>query len=253
MRINVPNLQDVIKKATLNYSIETVQLKIDSERIISKMRSSNNNVVVVLNLPNDVLSDVTGIVDINFDNPNVKVKPYLNLIDNEICEAVVSDEKINLKDGKHKTNLHFCMPSFVTTFNQSEPPIVPFYEIHITKEILAIFKKILSVGSTFDKVYFTVRGGQLIIETTDRLNRFANGISFVIGSVDQPDLDICIEYKNFVGVFQCIKGDISVDEGETAGFKSKLVWRAEQRAGMVIFEKSDATERYYLMSKLESN
>jgi hypothetical protein len=243
MNVNVPNLQDAIKKATLNYLIETVQLHIDGATITSKMRSQNNDVVVVLNQQNNVLSDVPDAVDFNFDKPNTKVKPYLNLIDNELVQAQVSDEKILLKDGRHKTNLHFCMPSFVTAFTGAEPQAPVFYELDITEEVFSIFKKIMKVGGTFEKVYFAVRDKELIIETTDRGNRFANGISFVVDSVDQANLDICVSFQNFVGVYQCIGG--------REDFKVKLVWMADQEAGMVIFEKADQSERYYLLHKLE--
>jgi hypothetical protein len=245
MKVNVLNLQEVIKKATLHNSIETVQIKVDATSVTSKMRSQNNNVVVILNLPNDILTDVPDTIELNFDKPSAKVLPYLNLIDNDIVEAKISDEKIMLKDGRHKTNLHFCMPSFVTTFTGEEPVAPVFYEINITEEILGMFKKILKIGGSFEKVYFAVRDKQLIIETTDRQNRFANGINFVLDSIEHGDLDICVDFKSVFGLFQSIK------DHETE-FKAKLVWLADQEAGMVIFEKNDQSERYYLLQKLEN-
>lgn len=245
MKINVPNLQEVIKKATLHNSIETVQIKVDGNSVVSKMRSQNNDVVVILNMPNEILTDVPDTVELNFDKPSAKVLPYLNLIDNDIVDTKISDDKIVLKDGRHKTNLHFCMPSFVTTFTGAEPQAPIFYEIEITEEILGMFKKILKIGGSFEKVYFAVRDKQLIIETTDRQNRFANGINFVLDNVDHPNLDICINFKSMFGLFQSIK------DKETE-FKAKLVWLADQEAGMVLFEKNDSSEKYYLLSKIEN-
>lgn len=245
MKINVLKLQEVIKKATLYNSIETVQIKIDSTQVVSKMRSQNNDVVVILNMPNEILTDVPDTVELNFDKPSAKVLPYLNLIDNDIVDAKVSDEKILIKDGRHKTNLHFCMPSFVTTFTGAEPQAPVFYELDITEEVLGMFKKIMKIGGSFEKVYFAVRDKQLIIETTDRQNRFANGINFVLDSVQHGDLDICVSFKSVFGLFQSIK------DNET-DFKAKLVWLADQEAGMVIFEKNDQSERYYLLQKLDN-
>jgi hypothetical protein len=245
MKINVPKLQEVIKKATLHNTIETVQIKVDGSTVTSKMRSQSNNVVVILNIPNEILTDVPDTVELNFDKPSAKVLPYLNLIDNEVVDTKISDDKIVLKDGRHKTNLHFCMPSFVTTFSGSDPQAPIFYELDITEEVLGMFKKILKIGGTFEKVYFAVRDKQLVIETTDRQNRFANGISFVVDSVEQPNLDICIHFKSVFGLFQSIK-EAELD------FKAKLVWLAEQEAGMVLFEKTDGSEKYYLLSNVEN-
>ena len=201
MKINVPKLQEVIKKATLSNSIETVQIRIDAESVTSKMRSQNNNVVVILNLPNEILTDVPDVVELNFGKPSAKVLPYLNLIDNDIVDTKITDDKILVKDGRHKTNLHFCMPSFVTTFTGAEPQAPIFYELDITEEILGMFKKILKIGGSFEKVYFAVRDKQLIIETTDRQNRFANGINFVLDNIDHPNLDIGVEFTSGFGLF----------------------------------------------------
>jgi hypothetical protein len=244
MIINVNQLQEVIKRATLNYVIPSVQLKINDDRISTKMRSANNTVVVYLDIKNDVVTDVVDEVELNFDEPNVKVKPYLNLIDSETVDAIFSDDKLTLKDGKHKTNLHFCMSSFVTTFTGQEPNIPSFYELSLTDEVGDIFDKIRKVAGKFEKVYFTVKDNKFIVETTDRTNRFSNGINFELGDIDYDDVDICFDFKNFNAVLQCISENLN-------DFNAKFTWVSEQNAGMVLFENSDGSEKYYLLSKLE--
>lgn len=244
MNINVENLQEVIKKATLNYVIPSVQLTLDGNVVTSKMRSQNNTVVICLNLPNDVVSDIAGEVELNFDEPNTKVKPYLNLIDSETVGGVLTDDKLTLKDGRHKTNLHFCMSSFVTTFTGAEPKAPSFYELDLNADACEYFEKIRKVAGKFEKVYFTVRDKKFIVETTDRTNRFANGISFELDALDHPNVDICFEFKNFNAVLQCLGEDMT-------DFTAKFTWLEAQDAGMVLFEKNDGSEKYYLLSRLE--
>ncbi|KFZ26300.1 MAG: hypothetical protein KQ78_01473 [Candidatus Izimaplasma bacterium HR2] len=244
MNINVENLQKIIKKATLNYVVPSVQLKVDGRNIISRMRSQNNTVVICLNIPNDIISEVPDEIEFNFDEPNVKVKPYLTLIDSEVVDAIITDDKLTLKNGRHKTNLHFCMSSFVTTFTGAEPNSPSFYELDLTTEVSECFEKIRKVAGKFEKVYFTVRDGKFILETTDRTNRFANGISFELDSIDHNNIDICFEFKNFNAVLQCLGGSMS-------DFTAKFTWIESQNAGMVLFEKNDSSEKYYLLSKLE--
>lgn len=244
MVINVENLQEIIKKSTLNYVIPSVQLKVDSDKITTKMRSATNTVVVYLDIENDVISDVPDEIELNFDEPNVKVRPYLNLIDTQTVDATFADDKITLIDGKHKTNLHFCMSSFVTTFTGQEPNTTIFQELPLTVEVGEIFDKIRKVAGKFEKVYFTVKDKKFIVETTDRTNRFSNGISFELGDIDYNNIDICFEFKNFNAVLQCIDDDLSE-------FTAKFTWVEQQQAGMVLFEKSDGSEKYYLLSKLE--
>ncbi|NIT99780.1 MAG: hypothetical protein GWN01_02175, partial [Nitrosopumilaceae archaeon] len=135
MIVNVENLQNAIRKATLNYVIPSVQLNINGDKVVSKMRSNNNTVVVCLDMDNDVISNIPDDVELNFDEPNVKVKPYLNLIDSDTCEIQLADDKMTLKDGRHKTNLHFCMSSFVTTFTGNEPNTPTFYELDLVEEV----------------------------------------------------------------------------------------------------------------------
>ena len=244
MIINVEQLQEVIKKATLNYVIPSVQLKADNEKITTKMRSVNNTVVVYLDLKNEAINEIQGEIELNFDEPNMKVKPYLNLIDSETINAIVTDDKLTLKDGRHRTNLHFCMSSFVTTFTGQEPNIPAFYELELTPEVGEYFDKIRKVAGKFEKVYFTVKDKKFSVETTDRTNRFANGINFELGEIDHDDIDICFDFKNFNAVLQCINENLN-------NFTAKFTWVDAQGAGMVLFENNDSSEKYYLLSKLE--
>ncbi len=245
MNINVNNLQSTIRKATLNYIIPSVHLNISGDKVISRMRSQGNSVVIDLNLPNDIISDIPDSIDISFDEPNVNVKPYLNLIDNDIVNLSVNDAGMILKDGRQRTNLFYCMPSTVTTFTGDTPNIPAFHEIILTDEIKKQFDKIRKIAGKFEVVYFTVRDNRFFVETTDRTNRYANGITFELASLENtPNLDICLEYKNFNSLLQVIDSNFT-------GFKANFIWMEAQSAGMVFFERLDGREKYYLLQKME--
>jgi len=244
MNINVNNLQELIKKATLNYVIPSVHLNIQRDRVISKMRSQGNSVVISLDLPNDVVTELPDEVDLYFDEPNVNVKPYLNLIDNDVVDLSVNTAGIVLKAGRHKTDLFFCMPSTVTTFTGNTPNIQPFYELELTNELKSNFDKIRKIAGKFEVVYFTVCDNKFIIETTDRSNRFMNGISFELATINVSNCDICLDYKNFNALLQVIDDNFT-------NFKVKFVWMDSQESGMVSFERNDGRENYYLLQKSE--
>ena len=244
MNINVNNLQEVIKKATLNYVIPSVHLNISTNNVTSKMRSQSRTVVIALNLPNDVITDLPDNVDFNFDEPNVNVKPYLNLIDSDICNITVNEAGLKLKDGRHKTDLFFCMPSTVTTHTGDLPQIPSFFEMALNDTVKAQFDKIRKIAGKFEVVYFTVKDKKFIVEATDRTNRYTNGISFELADVDYHDVDICIDYKNFNALLQVI------DDSFT-DFTAKFTWMDSAEAGMVSFEKNDDTEKYYILHHLD--
>jgi len=244
MNINVNNLQTIIKKATLNYVIPSVHLNVTGQQVSSKMRSQGNSVVIWLDLPNDVITDIPDAVDLNFDEPNVNVKPYLNLIDNDICQITVNDAGLQLKDGRQKTNLFFCMPSTVTTFSGDTPNVTPFHEIELNDETKGYFDKIRKIAGKFEVVYFTVRNNKFYIEATDRSNRYVNGISFELADVECNDLDICIEYKNFNALLQVIDNNFT-------NFKASFSWLEAQESGMVSFIRNDDKEKYYLLQKMD--
>lgn len=244
MNINVENLQTVTKKATLNYVIPSVHMSISRDRVVSKMRSQGNSVVVLLDLENDIITGLPDTVELNFDEPNMNVKPYLNLIDNDVVQLGVNDAGLILKDGRQKTNLFFCMPSTVTVFSGNAPDIEPFHSIVLNDEVSGYFDKIRKIAGKFEVVYFTVKDRKFYIEATDRSNRFVNGISFELADVNHPDVDICLEYKNFNALLQVIGDNFNQ-------FTAKFTWMDSQEAGMVAFERLDGKEKYYLLQKQE--
>lgn len=244
MDIHVRNLEKTIKKATLNYTIPTVQIVVDGSKVTSKMRSPTNNVVIVLNTENNIVNGLPDTLELNFDEPSTKVRPYLNLIDTDNANLTVASDKITLKSGRHKTNLFLCMPNFVTTFGGNEPKSDYFYELQLNDDVKEMFTKIKKVAGKFEKVYFLVKDNKFIIETTNKNNRYENGIDFELGDIKYKNVCMCLSFKNFNALLTVIDTDFN-------DFKAKFTWIDQQEAGLVVFEKDDGSEKYYLLSQLD--
>lgn len=244
MNVNVDGLKDVLKKATLNFSINSVQLKFDNDKINSKMISNNRDCIVVLDIDNDVC-DVDDEYEFNFSEPNQQLIPFLNLIDDEEAVIDVHNEKIVVKNGRQRSNIHFCAEQMVSVFGSdaAREGIEYFLSMEIDDNFGEAFGKIKKIGSRYGNVYFNVDEGVFSIETADKTNRFSNGLKFELTRVSNvDDLSICFDYKNFINLMTVING--SAEE-----FTLNFSYVEEQEMGMLYAEKNGGNEKYYLMSK----
>lgn len=247
MNLNVENFKNVLKKATLNHLIESIQLKIDGNTVKSRMISQSNDCITILNLPNDIITDVASHdeFEFNFLEPNRTVIPYLNLIEEGQTTVVkVSEEKISLVTGSQKSNLFFCSPKVVNIFAKGEPKsdISYFTKLNIDEQFISNFNKIMKIAPMFKKVYFNVENGVLSIETTDKTNNFSNGVKLDLDRVEHTDLMLCIDFRNISSVMSVLEGD----------FVAHFAYVKEQDMGLIFFEKNDSSERYYLMSRKDT-
>src|SRR6056297_3580068 len=160
MKVKIGALKNVMKKATLNYVIPSVQLKFKNSKIISNMVTQSMDAVIMLNLDNNILDiPPSDSFSFNFSDPNVNVKPYIDLVDEDLVDADVSDEDIKIKtDKKQKLCFHFSSPDFVSSYNGNKPDISDwFFEQNIDDELMGKFNKIKKIAGKFGKVYFTIK------------------------------------------------------------------------------------------------
>ena len=80
MNVNVDNFKNVLKKATMNNSISSVQLNINPTRITSNMISESRDIIIILDVENDLMQ-VSEELEFNFADPAQGLIPFLNLID----------------------------------------------------------------------------------------------------------------------------------------------------------------------------
>ena len=145
MRINIKNFKDVITKATLNFSIETLQLRF-SNRIQSDMIDGNGTSISILDVENNVL-DTNEELTFNFGDPANNLIPFIALFDNEEVDLSLTDLFMKFMDGEQITKVAFCSDAVVKRLGTDDVRNVEwFYEMQIDQELLNKFDKIKKIG-----------------------------------------------------------------------------------------------------------
>lgn len=244
-KMNVNFFKEILKKATLNFSINTVHLNISKDKVVSRMINSDKNIIILIDTENKIIEDLEEdrVFDFNFSEPQQQLIPFLNIIDSEEAIIDITTEKIVIKDGQLNTKIFFCSPTIVNTFGtQDARDIDSFLEMDLDENFYNSYLKIKKVGTKFGKVYFTVKDKGFYIETVDKSNTFSNGASFLLeNDINEDDLTMLFNFKNFVNLMTII--DVN--------FKFKFAYLKEQEMGMLSVVSSDNTEKYYLMSQEE--
>jgi hypothetical protein len=247
MILNVQEFKTVLSKATVNYSIESVQLNVDKDKIESKMIAATSDIIAILNIKNDVFPEIRGPQDLNFNDPAQELLPYLNLIDdsNEKTSTKITEEKMAIHTGRQTSSIFFCAPQIVSTFGHAAPKTAfpVFHSLTLNGEFFAIFNKIKKIGSRFGKIYFGVDKGNFYIETADKTNKFSNGFRVDLDDIKYQDMSMCFDYRNMVNL-------MSVVEGED--FTIEYFYVADKNLGMLRVFNKDNSENYYAMSKKEA-
>ena len=243
-KLYVDAFKTIIKKATLNFSIDTVNLGITKDKVISRMINNDKNAIIFIDRENDFIEiPEDKSFDFNFSEPQAQLIPFLNIIDNNEVHIDISDEKIVITDGSLSTKVFFCSPTIVNIFgSQSAREIDSFLEMDIDEDFYRSYMKIKKIGAKFGKVYFTVKNNNFYIETIDKSNSFSNGLSLELtNDVKEDDLTMLFDFKNFVNLMTVI--DVN--------FKFKFAYLKDQEMGMLSVISNDESEKYYLMSQEE--
>jgi hypothetical protein len=248
MKINVENFKSLVRKATLDLSIDSVQLNFEKDTVTSKMITQHSDGIVLLELENDAIIGMTENDDFqfNFSEPNQYVMPFLNLIDEEEANIAIHQDKITLSIGRQRSNMFFCSPTVVNVFSAGSPleSVVYFIDMPISEDFINAFKKIKKVGTRFGRVYFNVEGGLLSIESTDKRSSVSNTLKFDLVETDFRDMSICFDFGNFSKMMSLVSDDYEE-------FEIKISYREENELGMIFVRKLDDSENYFLMSKVD--
>lgn len=240
MELNVNELKNVLKKGTLNYLIESIGLVVNKDQIKCNMISKDRNVLLFLDMPNNLIEGINDELTLNWVEPNSKVKPYLDILDEDMAVIKVSDEKIIINK---QLKLNFDDESVIDIFGKDNPisKIDFFHSEIIDENFLINWNKIQKIGRTFGKVYFTIINNKLYIETTDKTNRFSNGGKFYLCDVKHKDFTLCFRYKSIVNLMTLINNEFTI----------KYSYVEKNDLGLICFVKNDDTEKYFLMSVLD--
>jgi len=255
VNVNVQKFINIIFKATLNYSVDYLQLHFIDGRIKSGMVTDNRGVVTLLDIENDGIIGVTKNDDIvfNFSEPNRKLISFLNLIDEDEAKMeIVEDEKIVIKSGKGARGsvVTFCRESILqnNVLKKSSNDNIPyFHELEITDDILNVtFEKIRKIGTLFGKIYVTIEDGVLYLESSDKNNVHTDGHrEFLADNIEIDDLSICFDYPNFCNLMEVLKDS----RGSGKEFEMKFAYLRERNGGMIHTTSTDGTEQYFLINR----
>jgi len=250
VKVKVGGFKTIIRKATLNMSLDSVQINYDPDHIRSKMISRDSSAILLLDLPNDVFIGVTGEHTLNFVEPNQNLMPFLNLFeDGAEIDFVKTDNAVTLKLGKQKSTVRMAMEQAVSVFTRPgvNPNIRSFVDFMMDDDFIEAYTKIKKVGTRFGKVYFNVENNFLYMETTDREEGFSNSLKMEITDVERDNINLCFNYKNFINLMSCVNS-------EYADFKLAISSApvGDIMMGMVSAEKTDGTSKYYIMSQREN-
>jgi len=250
MKLNVGEFKSLLKKATLNFSFESVQLNFTKKSVKSGMISNTQTSVAIINQNvNNVLPEMKDGQDFsfNFQDPNTKLLPFLALVDDDQpAEIDVSSEKIVVVCGKMRMDMHFCGTEIVRVFNRESPRanIQYYYNRQLDDDFMMDFSKIKKIGPIFGKVYFSVKKNTIYMEASEKTNLYSNRLSFELDKVKVEDHSLYFEYKDIINAFSVIGDDY-------AQFKLNISYIKEQDMGLIYLEKSDSSEKYFVMSRLE--
>ncbi len=244
MKINLKEFETVLKKATLNFSIETLQLRF-SEKIEADMRSNDGNSISLLAIPNNVL-DTHEELSFNFADVAQNVMPFVQLFDNEeidldLYEGSAGAGYMVMIDGNQRSRVSFCFPTVPKRLGTPDvkQDVDWFFEMNIDEEFMKKFEKIKKIGARFGKVYLNVIEKKVVMETADKSNAHSNGLRFDLDDIDKDDLSICFSYKDMVNLMNVLTLE--------KNFKAKFTYSEEQELGMVYVYAEDMTEKYSLL------
>lgn len=246
LRVNVDEFKEVIKKATLANSIDSVRLEFKDGRVLSGMRTEDKQGIIYLDMPNNIIENLKEEVEFNFSEPGKLVVPYLNLIDEEQADIEIKEDSITIKSGSQKSRLSFCSPMVVSTFERKRKEVKHFLEMDINDDFMDYFNKIKKIGTRYGKIYFSVENGKFFMESADKQNKYSPTLKFAIEKTESKDLDMCFNFRHFVNMMVVIN-----DEEEHFKLKFTFLEKDDIRLGMIHAEKSDNSENYYLTSVVE--
>lgn len=256
VKLNVNKFKEIIEKGTLAHSIECLQLHFIEDRVQSNMVSNQRDVVVLLDLPNDIIDfqnqdDIT----FNFAEPYIQILPYFTVIDEAEAQIEIIDENDNfiVKSGIGQiSKVPFCHLSSIQNnvlYKSPKDDFDYFATIDIDNAMFKIFDKIKVIGSRFGKIYITVKDGDLLIETTDKTNNFSPQLvcEKLLEGLEVLDLTLCFDYKNFVNLIKILEDETSKDGGKT--FKMSFAYIADTEGGLLHATSQDTTEQYMLLNR----
>lgn len=245
--VNVEKFLNILKKGTLNYLIDNIQIIFTNNTYRVGMRGPNS--ILILKGENDIITDIksTDEWQLNFNDPAKNVKNYFELIMGDNVPITMKEDKIILSSEGQKSTIFFVSETVVSSFSDEGPKTEGdmLFEKQVDQELIDTFSLIKKVASSFGKVYFSQENKEIAIEGTDKTNTYSNGMRMVIGNTnDDRNVSVCFDFKVFYNVLNLL-GDDATD------FSFRIGYMEKSNMAMISFIKNDGTEKYWILSVRE--
>lgn len=245
MKLIVDEFKNVVMKSTFNFSIETTQLNITEDRIKSSMINRYNTGITILDIENKAIIEMEGQEFVfNFLDPDQYLMPFLNLIDESEVNLRVFENKIAMMVGRQKQTIHFCTPQNKRLFHSEAQLRSSEYFANLKLNdgrFFEMWNKIKKIGTRYGKVYFNIKNGTFLVESTDKTNKFSNSILFTLAKIDVDDLSLCFDFNDVANLMKIINMDFTLN----------FSYSGDHGLGLVHANKEDESEHFFLMSKKE--
>lgn len=245
--LNVKETKDFLHKGTFNYSIDQIKIRFTKDNAKSSVMGTN--VISIINKDNDILTGLSNEDEVEFNimDPMTNIRPILDLIKDDSVNVDVSDEKIALKKGRFRSNIHFCDPHIIQEMNRKPKDIDINHTLKLDDENMESIDKIIKtcIKLRFKKIYFGVEKGILFIETTDRTNKFSNKLKFELEKSSSSDFVMCFDNK-------LVSNLVKVMGSDYESFTFEFSYLEDHEIGRISARKDDDSEIYYLMSEKEN-
>lgn len=244
MNLNIKNFKKVVTKGTMNFGIETLQLRFQDGRITCNMLSRNGTSIAILDVENNVI-DINEELVWNFSEPATDVIPFINLIDSDSVDLILERLFMKLKDGERTIKIAFCSENAVRRLGTDDVMNTEwFFEMPIDIDFIRDFEKIKRIGARFGKVYFVIKDKALYIETSDKTNMYSNGYKVKLAdNIDMADISLAYVYTDVVNLFHCIEMDLEKN------FTLKIEYKEDQGLGCIYALSENSEEKYSLISR----
>lgn len=245
MKLIVDEFKNVLAKSTFNFSIETTNLNVTSDRIKSSMINRYNTGITVLDIENKAITEMGEMEFVfNFLDPDQFLMPHLNLIDENEVTLKVLENKIQLFVGRQRQTVHFCTPQNKRMFHSEATLKSSEYFANLSLAdgmFFEMWDKIKKIGTRYGKVYFNMKNGNFLVESTDKTNKFSNSMLFTLSKIDIEDLSLCFDFNDVANLMKIINMDFSLN----------FSYDSDHGLGLLHADKEDDSEHFFLMSKKE--
>jgi hypothetical protein len=248
MKINLSNFKKVIKKATLNGSIDNLQLKFENGRIKSQMVSNTRSAVTIINVENDVF-DSNKNFTLNFFIIEYTLS-FINAFDQDECEAEITDDyEMIIKYGNQIERLQlFDENPIKQNILKKEPDDLKYFlALNFDDDLKLVFQKLISIGKKYKQSmhpHVLLENNIFSLNLADCKNSKSNFIKFELKELKNSGFDnfkLCFDFDPFKNLYEVIKMEKNIE--------LKFVYDEEINRGFLSAQSDDMSERYFLRNR----